>query len=441
LHAHATPRFRHAFVVLVGFAILATSGGAIAQMAPRDEACEDVPRFEALPFAAPTSPCQTKPWNVLFYSAADFGGGEGFDPWFAFADHVGSGPHVNVLILDDAYSPTEDDYVYWVEHQTCSRCLKPILNLGEPATDEAGALEAFLRFAAKWFPAERTLLFLYGHGGAWLGACTDESNGTTMCGETRCDWLTPVEMRLALEAVGGVDALMFSAPCVMASLEVAYELREVTDIYVASEEGSGYLYWSNAVGPIVASLEEDPRQDIDDVARNTIDIIRSTMEEVLEDGYWAYLVTYLPNISAIRSSALSTVAAAVDALAGAALALSPEDRGALTDARLRCPSFSPELIDLLALAKSCEQIAGISTEASAVVAAVDQAIIGQVASNISPYGESHGLSIFYPHPAGFAWAADPEGSENIYVNYGLSFTADTDWDEFVSSLLGEQSTP
>jgi hypothetical protein len=237
-----------------------------------------------------------------------------------------------------------------------------------------------------------------------------------------------------------VDALMFSAPCVMSSLEAAYEVREVTDIYVASEEGSGYLYWWNAVGPIVASLEENPQQDIHSVAQNTIDIIRSTMQEALEAGHWAELATYLPNIAAIRSSELAMIASTVDALAAAALALPPEPRSDLIEARMHTPSFSLELIDLLAFATSCREIPGLSAEAAALAESVDRAIIDQVASNISPYGESYGLSIFFPHPAGFGVAQGSEGNEGLYTNYGLSFTADTRWDEFLLSLSGNAQT-
>ena len=285
-------------IALLAFVFVLGSSGASAATddTHTEGACEGPYDFVQLPMTPPSAPRESKPWNILLYAAADIAGGQGFGPTGPFAASVASSPQANVLILEDQYSFIQEDVVWLVEHQPCSVCITPVLSLGEAETDEQETLEQFLRFAKEWFPSERTLLYMYGHGGAWKGACNDESNGTTMCGSISCDWLTPSEMRAAIEAVEGVDALMFAAPCAMCSLEAAYELRNVTELYVGSEELSGYLFWWSAVERIAASLEEDPDQDVFSLGEVTIDAIRDTMQEHLEADYYSHVVTRLPNI-------------------------------------------------------------------------------------------------------------------------------------------------
>ena len=428
---------------------LAASDGVDGEV---EHPCEIYEGVIRMPLQSPDTPEPTKPWNILLYAAADIHAGQGFNPLEPFASYVGSGPHVNVLILEDgyawsrrAYAWEEDlpwarsDYVWSVEHQTCSANITPVLALGEAETDDPETLETFLRFAAEWFPAERTLLFLYGHGGAWAGACNDESNG----GGSSVDsytWLTPSEMRTALGSVGGVDALMFSAPCNMASLEAAYEVREVTDLFVGSEEVSGYIYWWAAVGRIAGALQENPDLDILALGELAIDAIREEIQEALDAGYWSHLIVNLPNIAAIRSSALENLAGAVDQFATSALSGLPEQKEALLDLRARLPQFrSGQLVDVYALAHACAGIPGLSEAAGGLAEAVDAAVLAQVSAGASPYGDAGGLSLYFPNPqiqsmmtfVAFSHTGEP------YLNSGLSFLANTHWDELVEALLGE----
>lgn len=420
-------------------AIEASQVAVYAQNADTGGVCEGVEGFARLPMTVPNAPQSTKTWNILLYAAADFLQGQGFNPLEPFANFVGSSSHTNVLVLEDRYSWTENDVVWSVEHQTCSVRITPVLDLGEAETDEPGTLEQFLRFAQEWFPAERTLLFMYGHGAAWRGACNDESNGQSNWSFDLENWLTPVEMRTALEAVGGVDALMFSAPCTMSSLEAAYELRDVTKLYVASEEISGYLYWWSAVGRIATSLETDPDQSLRAFGEATINAIRETMQEALDAGYWSHLVTRLPNIAAVRTSSLGDLATAVNLFAESTLSHLPQMREDILDARIHVPQFGMgELVDVYAFAETCQSIPHLSEVAGAVMQGVDGAIVAQVAPGASPYGNAGGLSLYFPTPV-----SNPsfEGAGEAYLNYGLSFLTDTHWDEALEALLWSQTNP
>ncbi|TFH06346.1 MAG: hypothetical protein E4H08_11105 [Candidatus Atribacteria bacterium] len=422
--------------MLAGQMVQAT---AYAQDEDLISACEGVEGFVRLPLAAPSARQSPKKWNILLYAAADIEQGQGFNPLEPFAYSVGSSTNTNVLILEDQYSWTENDVIWLVEHQPCSVHITPVLDLGEAKTDEPQTLEQFLRFAQEWFPSERTLLFMYGHGGAWRGACSDESNGQTDWSFDAENWLTPVEMETALEAVGGVDALMFSAPCTMSSLEVAYELRDVTKLYVADEDFSGYISWWNAVGQIAELLETDPDQDIYAFGAATIDTIRETMQDALDAGYWSHLITRLPNITAIRTSSLGELATAVDAFAEGMLSLLPAMREELLDMRGHVPQFAMgEQVDVYAFAEACQRIPELSEAAGAVMQEFDRVVIGQVGREVPPYGATGGLSLYFPTPY---FARLFEQSGEAYLNYDLCFLTDTRWDEMIEAILGPQTTP
>ena len=73
-----------------------------------------------------------------------------------------------------------------------------------------------------------------------------------------------------------------------------------------------------------------------------------------------------------------------------------------------------------------------------MIRTVDQALVAQVDTGASPYGEAGGLSLYFPNPM---TASSFERSSESYVNYGLSFLADTRWDEFLGVLFGSQSVP
>ena len=415
-------------------------GATFAQDEDLISDCEGVEEwFVRLPMAAPTEPQSTKAWNILLYDAADIEQGQGFNPLEPFANFAGSSSNTNVLILEDQYSWTENDVIWLVKHQPCSTRITPVFDLGEAETDEPRTLEQFLRFAQEWFPAERTLLFMYGHGGAWRGACNDESNGQTDWSFDAENWLTPVEMRTALETVGGVNALMFSAPCTMSSLEVAYELRDVTKLYVADEEFSGYIYWWAAVGQIAELLETDPDQDIDALGAATIDTIRKTVQDALDAGYWSHLINRLPNIAAIRTSSLGELATTVDVFAESMLSLLPQKREELLDMRGHAPQFGMgEQVDVYAFAEACQRIPQLAEAADAVIQEFDRAVISQVGRYVPPYGNVGGLSLYFPSPY-FTLLFEQSGE--AYLNYNLSFLTDTRWDEMIEAILGPQTTP
>ncbi|MFC2095611.1 clostripain-related cysteine peptidase [Candidatus Bipolaricaulota bacterium] len=416
--------------ILVCFALvlmLMSIGSQSVVLADEESALFDLDDPESIAWLSltpPSAPLPTKPWNILLYAAADIGE-QAFKPAEAFAQFVASSESTNVLILEDRYSGTEDDIICTVRRSSGTTQIIPLLDLGEAETDEPETLERFLRFAQEWFPAVRTLLFMYGHGGGWRGACNDESNGQTRnLMDSQSNWLTPPEMKAALESVGGVDALMFSAPCVMSSLEAAYELRHVTDLYVASEEVSGYIFWWTAVGRIAARLADDPTLGIDELGEHTINAIRENIQQELDTDRWPGVISDLPNIAAFATPALGDVATAVDSLAASILALPLQEQRELITKRCSIPQYiSGELVDMPAFAQLCREFPTLSDAADRVVSTYQVALVGQVASGSNAHGDAGGMSIFLPNPLSISCRR----FASIYSTIGLSFLERTQW--------------
>ncbi|MCD6510933.1 MAG: carboxypeptidase regulatory-like domain-containing protein [Thermoprotei archaeon] len=123
---------------------------------------------------------------------------------------------------------------------------------GEVNTGDPSTLMKFLRYATRKYPAPRYMLIIWDHGGGPGGVAFDDTND---------DFLTLEEIRQAIEAAGlHMDIICFDT-CLMATIEAAHELMNVTDYLVASEEavpafGWAYDYW---IGQFVKYAKNDTR--------------------------------------------------------------------------------------------------------------------------------------------------------------------------------------
>jgi len=203
----------------------------------------------------PSTPAAKRSWAYLFYNAADFT--PGYDPTFHFANEMNeSNTELYVLMLRDVHADNVSQ---------CNVSLKrPITDstaaiyrvkkgntelqkeMGEVNMGQASTLANFITYVKTYFPAERYLLAFYDHGGGYSGSCADDTNN---------DWLTMVEMRQAFEQAGPVDLIMFTAPCLMGSIEAMYEIKDFTQVYIGSENTSGYCYWYQSMSDVRKLLE------------------------------------------------------------------------------------------------------------------------------------------------------------------------------------------
>ena len=222
-------------------------------------------------------PAKTKKWTVMvFLNAAN-----NLEP-FGIKDMnememVGSTPDVNVVVelaryqgkqavkpngqyLQQSLLGVFGAILYWHGQHAGDAPLLRAEGLGQGAAalgdaherrrDRRGAPEPLANFG-KWavenFPAEHYALVIWNHGAGWSGVSYDDNTHHGM---------DLPEVREALEGICGslkrqnkehIDILDFDA-CLMATLEVGFELRNTVDTLVASQEvepgdGNPYTDW------------------------------------------------------------------------------------------------------------------------------------------------------------------------------------------------------
>ncbi|MFO0980282.1 MAG: clostripain-related cysteine peptidase [Planctomycetota bacterium] len=124
------------------------------------------------------------------------------------------------------------------------------MNVGETDAGRPEPLASFGQWAVTNYPAEHYALVIWNHGAGWSGVSADDNTKHT---------LDLPEVRTALEGITAalqkqgknkIDVLDFDA-CLMATVEVAYELHDTVDYLASSQEtepGDGmpyddYLAW------------------------------------------------------------------------------------------------------------------------------------------------------------------------------------------------------
>jgi hypothetical protein len=220
------------------------------------------------------------------------------------------------------------------------------VNMASPDT-----LQRFIEYTLSHYPAENTILDLWGHGSGWPGLCWDNY-----------DLLTLSELRTALVNATSttgrpLDMIMVDA-CAEASLEMLYQIRDQARFLLAAENNvpfQGFPYTR-----ILNDLAADPSQT---VARFGSEIVSDYIESA-----WAtspYSTTMgLFNLSRVgdvvdRLSVLSAFGVAYDSIFHGTL------NQALDDAETYDTPYEVDFGDLM------RQIQGLSLPLEVRKAAID----------------------------------------------------------------------
>jgi hypothetical protein len=248
-------------------------------------------------------------WTILVYMDADNDLEQ-----YAFDDInsmelVGSTDRMNVIVLVDfwngAHAPYTGAKCYNITHDV-NQSVIGSLELASPLPSEPDmadwqTLQDFIVFGQTYAPADRYVLVVWDHGEGFYGVCLDDTSGDAMGID---------ELARALSgAVERLDIVAFDA-CMMAQLEVAYEVRNCADVLVFSEAGiplTGFPYED-----ILASMNTTSPATGEQAA----DLIVNTYTWAYGPGgrYSSQHRTDLC-LSAVHTSSLDAVVAALDDLA------------------------------------------------------------------------------------------------------------------------------
>ena len=318
-----------------------------------------------------------------------------------------------------------------------------LAELGETNTGDPQVLEEFLAFGVRAYPAERYALIIWNHGsGVYVpdemptlseapapagigrfdprgfGLAYDERSGD--CLDTR-----ELERVLATghRLLGRKIDLVGMDACLMAMLEIAWQIRDHACVLVGSEEiepGTGWPY-AAILRDLTARPSMGPAELAAAIVRRYVQTYRRSWQGVTQ--------------SAIDLSRLDDLVDAVDRLARVLLAALPGVRVAIAEARRRALSFFDDnYVDLHhfasclavrsdrpAMRRACADVVGILEGRGAKSPIIAEAHAGPRT------GEARGLSIYFPLRDEWVFYRD------------LAFTQRTRWAHFLEAYLVSDS--
>ncbi len=348
-----------------------------------------------------------KKWTFMLYDDADFYWA--FDPLNDFASEAYSTKNASVLVLQDKeHGPAK---MWYIDENHNLALLK---NMGELNMGDSSTLKNFVEYSKNEYPAERYILAMYNHGMGWEGSCIDDSNNG--------DHLTMDEIQKSLTESGGIDILCFTAPCSMGAVESVYELRNCIDVFIGSEEESGYCYWRDTMSSIFETLNEN--SDISNIELSE-NIIQWIAENADNTGYGDSFT-----MSAIRAEKIQDLVASMEKFCKYLYENFNETFKNVKKARKNSKKvgYYYNGVDFLDFIQNYNDIVNnqnISQIIQNITVTFNQAIIEEC-HGIDHEGD-YGLSIYFPTNKMFV-GYNPEYND---PKYGLDFSRDTSWGEFL----------
>jgi len=380
------------------------------------------PPSVAIPNDPPGVPAPLADWTFMLYMNADNNLEDAAIANFLEMAMVGSTSAVNIVLQIDRIPGFTKDYGNWKDTRRfrVGQGMTPdpgqeLMILGEVNMGQGvmvapgdGSLEDFVCWTCSSYPAARYALILWDHGDGWrdAGKLPFKSAGQDW---TNDDRLYMPEVREALEnaaAAGCVLDLIGFDECLMAMLEVAYQVHDFGDVMVASEKmepGSGWPY-----DLIMADLVAMPAMDAAILGQTIVQHYASSEPNETQ--------------SALDLAAVPGIAAAVSDL-GLAM---DGDRAAIETARSLVRQYNTggasNHIDLYNFADLlCQQLpsGAIHDAAMKVINLFPQVVI---ACHGDP-ARDYGMTIYFPEAAKYM--------KEDYNGGWIIFPRDTYWDDFL----------
>lgn len=436
----------------------------------------------AVPAAAVSGPAQPKDWTIIFYATTKDALRYSFVQSLLELKSVGATSKVNIAIegtfpVESAEGVISTPTVRmgmggaW-DYATLESVAKNAITKdkmisesvltafsGDIVSRELKAdsgdwkrVAAFARWAKTAYPARRYAFVIFGHGNGIFDAKKTSQKGTLMDVETK-DYVTLPEMRAMMANIGRVDAFIMTS-CIMQMGEVAWQIKDYTDVVVGSSE----LMWSSGydMAGLVAELQSDPsisaRQLGADVAKGYVDRVKANQ---LPGGH----------ASVILTSRLPEFGGKLDAWVDAELALN--DKTAINKGIAAVSRFD---IFGVTLATSAAVASGVSisgdlydfvsivtentpqdTPAQQLARQRGRELMNFISNGLIykyyytgvsntgyDFGRSHGVSLHVP-PVKLIGGTWDEFSKYLETDYwSLPFANETKWGAFLNWMYGRK---
>lgn len=344
-----------------------------------------------------TSAADAGTWSVYWYlCGSDLESGGGFATGdLAELMEVQLPENVNVVIETGGSREWQNDVVdasklqRWVYNSDGLNLVdeQPSASMGEAET-----LADFLSFAKKNYPAEKTAVVFWNHGGGSVsGASFDELYGY--------DSLTLDEMYAAFSSVWEPSEteqpleLVGFDTCLMATVDVAGTFSDLSHYLVASEEtepANGW-YYSQWVG----ALAEDPSMDGEALGRVICDAYYAGCEEVGTQDNTTLSLTDLTKIDPLLEAYENFGAEALSAACENPAFFSQFARAAVQSENYGGNTKEQGYTNMVDLGHMARQSSGMLGSAREVLDALDDCVLYRVGGQYRT--EATGLSCYYSY--------------------------------------------
>ncbi len=319
-------------------------------------------------------------WTFMVYMDAD----NDLDPYsssdLAEMMSVGSNQKINIIVQYDGYQ--KPAYRYKVDKGVLTK----IAELNEPDMANPETLRQFISSTVKSYPAEKYALILWNHGNGWKSSSPKSTASILVDWDNNGKNSSSLANSLVAKAIADsgvmIDLLGVDA-CIMATVEAAYEFRNIARYLVASQELVSVNGWNYK--DILSKLSLNPDITPENLAILSVESYKALAESLS-----------LPNqtMSAIKLSEIQAVASAADSMVKS---IKPKMTdltvvAAIEKARTEVQEFDPYIdantyIDLADFAKKLEG------PSSAVASAIKNAVIANYSGKERP--AANGLSIAF----------------------------------------------
>jgi hypothetical protein len=366
----------------------------------------------------PSTPTVEKKWTLMLYC-----GGDEFNPRPVYDeildvllnkfDYKIDTSVINIVCLYD-YGASGCFFGHVIKKDNGKSGLEIVEEYDELNMGDYSTLKSFLDRCKNEYPAERYFLQMIGHATGYLGANYDEY--TISSSEDTPYMLSMREIKDSIyNSLGKVDILAQTG-CLMGMIECAYEFRDITDVYIASED----LYLEPLV-PLTVIEDFKILQSYSD--ESNYDISKRIVTKLKD-----FSISPDFTLSAVRTDKLHRVFDLVNSLSNFLIQNMDEYGEAIEESFLNCKhyalSFSGfvDIIDFVDHISSNIASSAYNKEILDIIKylklAVEEAVF--IEEHNFNNKNSHGLSI------GFL----------IYEHIGLEFYR-SKWDEFVIKFFEE----
>lgn len=360
-------------------------------------------------------PEQTVPkkWTIMHYTAADNNLTSFMVADVNEMESVGSTANMNIIAQVDQGGSNCKRY-FITKDNDMSRINSPVLkDLGSTNMADPQVMADFLKETMEKYPAEHYAFIISDHGYAWKGAVEDVSHH---------GWMTMPMIRegieKGLEGTGKkLDVVGFDA-CLMATSEVAYELKDVANYLVASEQTEGGAGW-----PYTPLLTKKNLETFDRALRMKLDIPPDEFAKKIVDTAQAAQGD-LPTMSAMDLNKMDGLAKATNSFSQAIIDTSTPNR-VLQDIARKTQSFYgfKDQYHFAQQVVESKQVTDMNLKETAkeLMNSIKDAVIREQHS--SRYPNAHGLTAEIPT------------SGTVGKGYGdLKYAQDTLWDEAMNKM-------